>query len=141
MLAGFGLLVATVVLIPSVWFACFRFGMSDNVDELVANLGIVPKTIGIGLLGYARPHSDSARRVFARHQACVRARGLGCVLRRHRKHRVRGLARDPALRCRARYPELALFNLHPLLRGVGSVPLSAAVIGLLVQSTLAIAIL
>lgn len=52
-LAGYGFLVATLVVAGPVLLACFRLGLSDDTDQLVTYLPIVPKALGIGLLAAA----------------------------------------------------------------------------------------
>ncbi len=52
-LAGYGFLVATLLVIGPVLLACFRLGLSDDTDQLVHYLPIVPKALGIGLLAAA----------------------------------------------------------------------------------------
>jgi hypothetical protein len=49
-LAGYGFLVATLVLIGPMLLACFRLGMSDDTDQLVSYLVILPKVLALGLL-------------------------------------------------------------------------------------------
>ncbi len=49
-LAGFGLLVASIVLVPPFLLALFRLGMSDDIDDAIAHLNIIPETLAIGLL-------------------------------------------------------------------------------------------
>lgn len=52
-LMGYGFLVATIVVIGPVLLACFRLGLSDDADQLISYLPIVPKTLAIGLLATA----------------------------------------------------------------------------------------
>lgn len=146
-LAGFGILVATIVLIPPVLLACFRLGMSENVDQLVANLGILPKTIAIGLLGTlaytAIPLAVSSlvtRRAYALAVWATYYVVLGNMafaISHATSPNVAAIDIPTAMQT----VSFELFNLHPLLRGFGQVPLAAAVTGLLVQSAVAIAIL
>jgi len=49
-LAGYGFLVATIVLIGPLTIACFRLGLSDDTDQLVGYLMILPKIIAVGLV-------------------------------------------------------------------------------------------
>jgi hypothetical protein len=49
-LAGFGMLVATIVLVPPVLLVGLRLGLSDNLDDLVAHLHLMPKVLAIGAL-------------------------------------------------------------------------------------------
>ena len=49
-LAGYGFLVGTLVVIGPLLVALFRLGMSDDTDQFLKYLPIVPKIIGIGLL-------------------------------------------------------------------------------------------
>ena len=49
-IAGYGALVATLVLIPPLLLAGFRLGMSESVDQLLDNLVILPKVLAIGAL-------------------------------------------------------------------------------------------
>jgi hypothetical protein len=49
-LAGYGTLVATVVLGGPLLLAFFRLGLSDTTDQLLDNLVIVPKILAIGTL-------------------------------------------------------------------------------------------
>lgn len=49
-LAGLGMLVATVVLVPPFLLACFRLGMCDSMADLVAHLHILPKVLLVGSL-------------------------------------------------------------------------------------------
>lgn len=49
-LAGYGFLVATIVLVGPLLLACFRCGMSTGTDGLVDNLIIVPKVLVISVL-------------------------------------------------------------------------------------------
>jgi hypothetical protein len=47
-LAGYGLLVATLALAGPLLLACFRLGMSEDTDQLVDYLVILPKVLAIG---------------------------------------------------------------------------------------------
>lgn len=47
-LAGYGTLVASLVFLPPLLLACFRLGLSDNLDDLVAHLPLLAKTIAVG---------------------------------------------------------------------------------------------
>jgi len=49
-LAGYGFLVATIVMIGPFLLACFRLGLSDNTDQLISYLHILPKILLLGLL-------------------------------------------------------------------------------------------
>jgi ABC-type transport system involved in multi-copper enzyme maturation permease subunit len=49
-IAGYGFLVATIVLFGPLLIACLRLGLSDDTDQMVSYLHILPKIIGIGLL-------------------------------------------------------------------------------------------
>jgi hypothetical protein len=49
-LAGYGLLVATLLVVGPVMLTAFRLGMSQDTDELIHLLPMVPKILGIGLL-------------------------------------------------------------------------------------------
>lgn len=49
-LAGYGFLVATLVLVGPFLLACFRLGMSDDTDQLVHYLPILGKALAIGAL-------------------------------------------------------------------------------------------
>lgn len=49
-LAGYGFLVATLVLVGPFLLALFRLGMADDTDQLIKYLPILPKIIGVGLL-------------------------------------------------------------------------------------------
>lgn len=48
--AGYGFLVATLVLFAPLLLACFRLGLSDDTDQLVQYLDVVPKTLAITAL-------------------------------------------------------------------------------------------
>lgn len=49
-LAGLGTLMATLLILPPFLLACLRLGLSDDLDDLVAHLTILPKILGLGLL-------------------------------------------------------------------------------------------
>jgi len=49
-LAGYGFLVATLVMVPPLVLAGFRLGLCDNVDQVVSYLWILPKTLAVGAL-------------------------------------------------------------------------------------------
>jgi hypothetical protein len=49
-LAGYGLLVATIVVAGPFLIACLRLGLSADTTELVDNLAILPKILAVGLL-------------------------------------------------------------------------------------------
>ncbi len=49
-LAGYGFLVATIVIIGPLLLACFRVGMSTGTDTVVDNLVILPKVLAISVL-------------------------------------------------------------------------------------------
>lgn len=49
-LAGYGLLVATIVLGPVLLLTALRLGFSEDLDQLVATAHIVPKALGVALL-------------------------------------------------------------------------------------------
>ena len=49
-LAGYGILVGTLVLVGPFLLACFRLGLSDDTDQLITYLGILPKVLMIGAL-------------------------------------------------------------------------------------------
>src|SRR5262249_13718645 len=50
-LAGFGLLVASIVLIAPFVVIWFRLGLSESADDLVAHLHMLPKILVVGALG------------------------------------------------------------------------------------------
>ena len=52
-LMGYGFLVATLVLFGPLLLACFRLGLSDDTDQLISYLPILPKVLAIGLLATA----------------------------------------------------------------------------------------
>ena len=146
-LAGFGTLVATIVLVPPLLLACFRVGMSDDTDQLVKNLWIVPKTIVIGLLGTlaytAMPLAISSLVTKRRYALALWATYYLII-----GNMAFGLARviTPGLAAldiptAMLTVSLNLFDLHPLLRGFGGMSVDTAVIGLLLQSAIGIAIL
>ncbi len=146
-LAGFGTLVATILLVPPLLLACFRIGMSETVDQMVDNLVIIPKTIVIGLLGtlayttlpLALSSLVSKRRyalaLWAAYYVIVgnMAFGLSHVI----SPKLAALDIPSAMLT----VSFELFELNPLLRGFGQMTLDVAVIGLLVQSGLGIALL
>jgi hypothetical protein len=49
-LAGLGVLVGTIVMVPPLVLACFRLGLSDSTDDLIAHLWILPKVAAVGAL-------------------------------------------------------------------------------------------
>ena len=49
-LAGYGTLVATIVFVPPLLLAGLRLGLCDNLDDLVAHLHLLPKTLAVGAL-------------------------------------------------------------------------------------------
>jgi hypothetical protein len=49
-LAGYGLLVGSLVLVGPLLLACFRIGMSSDSDQFVHNLSILGKVLAIGAL-------------------------------------------------------------------------------------------
>jgi ABC-2 type transport system permease protein len=146
-LVGFGTLVATIMLVPPLLLACFRLGMYDNFDEVLAHLDIIPKTIAVGLLGTlaytAMPLALSslvakrryALALWAAYYVIIGNMAFGI------SHATSpGLA---ALDLPSAMITISfqLFDLHPLLRGFGKMTLEQAVIGLVVQSAIGIAIL
>jgi hypothetical protein len=146
-LAGFGTLVATIILVPPLLLACFRLGMSDDVDQLVAHLMTIPKTIAVGLLGTlaytAIPLALSslvakrryALALWAAYYVIVGNMAFGIS---HVTSPNLAALDIPSAILTVSYE---LFDLHPLLRGFGEMSLDVAVVGLLVQSALAIALL
>ncbi len=146
-LAGFGTLVATIMLVPPLLLACFRLGMSDSVDQLVANLDIIPKTLVVGLLGTlaytAVPLALSslvakrryALALWAAYYVIVGNMAFGIS---HVTSPSLAALDIPSAMLTVSFE---LFDLNPLLRGFGKMTLEVAVIGLLVQSGLAIALL
>ena len=146
-LAGFGTLVATIMLVPPLLLACFRLGMSDSVDQLVANLSILPKTIAVGLIGTlaytAMPLALSslvakrryALALWAAYYVIVGNMAFGIS---HVTSPSLAALDIPSAMLTVSFE---LFDLNPLLRGFGKMTLDVAVTGLLVQSGLAIALL
>lgn len=49
-LAGYGVLVATIVLVGPFLLACFRLGLADDTDQAIEYLHILPKIAAIGAL-------------------------------------------------------------------------------------------
>jgi hypothetical protein len=146
-LAGLGTLVATILLVPPLLLACFRLGMSDDVDQLLANLVIIPKTIAVGLLGTLAytamplalsslvPKRRYALALWAAYYVVIGNMALGI-----------STVTTPALAVldlptAMLTVSFELFDLHPLLRGFGRMSLDVAVIGLLLQSAVAIGLL
>jgi hypothetical protein len=146
-LAGFGTLVATIVLLPPLLLACFRLGMSDNVDQLVANLHTLPKTLAVGLLAtlaYTTVPLALSSLVAKRRYALALWAAYYLII----GNMAFGISHvtSPALAAldipsAMLTVSFELFDLNPLLRGFGMMTLDVAVIGLLVQSGIAIAIL
>jgi hypothetical protein len=146
-LVGFGTLVATIVLVPPVLLACFRLGMYDDLDQVIAHLDILPKAIGVGLLATlaytAMPLALSslvakrryALALWAAYYVIVGNMAFGISLA---TSSGLGALDIPTAMITVSFQ---LFDLHPLLRGFGKMSLDQAVIGLLVQSAIGIAIL
>jgi hypothetical protein len=146
-LAGYGTLVATIILVPPLLLACFRLGMSDNLDEVVANLDTIPKTIAVGLLGTlaytAMPLALSslvtkrryALALWAAYYLIVGNMAFGIS---YVTSPVVAALDIPSAMLTVSYD---LFDLNPLLRGFGRMTLGIALIGLLLQSALGIALL
>jgi hypothetical protein len=146
-LAGVGLLVASIVLVPPLLLALFRLGMCDNLDDAVAHLHILPKVLVVGGLATrvytAVPLAMSslvgnrryALALWAMYYLIVGnlAFGLSHVLGRS----LAVVDIPTALQT----VTFDMFELHPLLRGFGGLSLDTAIIGLLVQAGLAIALL
>jgi ABC-2 type transport system permease protein len=148
-LAGFGILVASLVLVPPVLLALFRLGMCEDWGDVIAHLHLVPQAFVVGLLATlaytAMPLALSslvgnrryALALWAAYYLIFGHIALGLSLVIHP-----GLA---ALDIAASMQIIAyeLFDVHPLLRKVfyGQLSFEAAVIGVLAQSTLAILIL
>jgi hypothetical protein len=49
-LAGYGFLVGTILVIGPLLLALFRLGMSDDMDQFLKYLPIVPKIVAVGML-------------------------------------------------------------------------------------------
>ena len=146
-LVGFGTLVATIVLLPPLLLACLRLGLSDDVDQLIANLHLLPKTLAIGLLAtlayttvpLALSSLVGKRRyalaLWAAYYVIIGNMAFGI------SHVTSPSIAAIDLPTAVITVSYELFHLHPLLRGFGDLSLQAAVIGLIVQSVLGIAIL
>jgi ABC-2 type transport system permease protein len=146
-LAGFGTLVASIMLVPPLLLACFRLGMYDTLDEMLANLDILPKAIAVGglaTLAYtAVPLALSsfvgkpryALALWAAYYVIVGNMAFG--ISHATTPGIAALDIPSALIT----VSFHLFDLHPLLRGFGKMSLDQAVIGLVVQSAVAVAIL
>jgi hypothetical protein len=146
-LAGFGMLMATVLLVPPLLLACFRVGMSNDVDQLLRNLKIIPKTIAVGLLGTlaytAMPLALSslvgkrryALALWAAYYVIIGNMAFGIS---HVTTPSLAALDLPSAMLTVSYE---LFDLSPLLRGFGKMTLEVAVTGLLLQSALGIALL
>jgi hypothetical protein len=146
-LAGFGMLMATILLVPPLLLACFRVGMSNDVDQLLRNLKIIPKTIVVGLLGTlaytAMPLALSslvakrryALALWAAYYVIIGNMAFGLS---HVTSPSLAALDLPSAMLTVSYE---LFDLSPLLRGFGKMTLDVAVTGLLVQSALGIALL
>ena len=146
-IAGFGTLVATILLVPPLLLACFRLGMSDNVDQLLANLNTIPKTIVVGLLGTlaytVMPLAISSLVAKRRYALALWAAYyviIGNMAFGISQVTTPGLAALDIPTAMLTV-SLNLFDLHPLLRGFGKMTLDAAIIGLLVQSAIGIGVL
>lgn len=148
-LAGLGLLVASLVLVPPVLLALFRLGLCENLDDVVAHLHLVPKAMFVGALATlvftALPLAASslaanrgyALALWAAYYLIVGSIAVGLS--------QLGMPMLAALDIASAIQVIAydLFELHPLLREkwFGHLSMEQAVIGLLVQAAVAVAIL
>jgi hypothetical protein len=147
-LAGFGLLVASIVLVPPLLLALFRLGMCENLDDVIAHLHLIPKVLAVGLLATlvytALPLALSslvgnrryALALWAAYYVIVGNIAFGL-----------SFAVSPTLAVfdiptALQSVTFELFDIHPLLRrGFGNLSYDTALVGLLVQGAIAIAIL
>jgi hypothetical protein len=146
-LAGFGTLMATILIVPPLLLVCFRLGMSESVDQLVGNLDMIPKVIAVGLIGTLAytaiplalsslmPKRRYALALWAAYYLIIGNMAFGLS---HVTSPIVAALDIPSAMLTVSFE---LFEMTPLLRGFGKMTLEVAVVGLLVQSALAIAIL
>jgi hypothetical protein len=146
-LAGYGILVGSVIMIPLVLLSALRLGLSATTDELVAHLSVLPKALAVGALATvvytAMPLAVSAiinnrRYALALWAAYyIVAGNIISVIGITTKSDV-GVLHLPTALNSITYD---LFDVS-MFKGLGAdVDTTTAVIGLLVQSGIAIAIL
>lgn len=148
-LAGLGLLVASLVLVPPLLLALFRLGLCDDLDDVLAHLHLVPQALFVGALATlaytALPLAASSLAGNRRYALALWAAYymiVGHIALAVSKVTLPGLA---ALDIATALQVIAydLFDLHPILRNAwySHLTFGAAVAGLLAQGAFAIAIL
>lgn len=147
-LAGFGLLVASIVLVPPLLLALFRIGMCEDLDDVIAHLHLVPKALAVGLLATlvytAMPLALSSLVGNRRYALALWAAYYVIVgnIAFALSWSVSPIFAVIDIPTAMQTITFELFDIHPLLRrGFGRLSFDTAIIGLLVQVGLAIAIL
>lgn len=147
-LAGLGLLVASLVLVPPFLLAVFRLGMCEDLDDVIAHLHLLPQALlvgGLATLAYTALPLALSSLIGNRRYALALWAAYYMIF----GHLALGLSQVihpslAALDIAASVQVVAyhVFDVHPLLRNVfyGRMPFDAALIGLVVQSALAIGI-
>lgn len=148
-LAGFGLLVASLVLVPPFLLAVFRLGMCQDLDDVVAHLHLLPKALlvgGLATVAYTAMPLALSSLVGNRRYALALWAAYYMIV----GHIALGLSQlfwaplgvfDIATAIQVIAYDL--FDLHPILGKAwyGHLTVNAAVIGLVAQSAIAIGIL
>lgn len=146
-LAGYGLQVATLVIVGPLILAGMRLGLAVSNGEIIERLDIIPKVLAVGLLATLTyttvplaisaliPNKRYALAAWAAYYVVVGGIATGIALK------VAPIVGVIDLQMALQSVTLQLFDVK-IVRGPSiDIPLAAAVIGILVQSALAIGVI
>jgi hypothetical protein len=145
-LAGYGLQVATIVIIGPLVLAGMRLGFSASTEELVEHLDILPKVIGVGLLAtlaYTTVPLAISALIPNRRYALAMWAAYYIVIGNIMTVIATKVSSNLAivdLQATLQSITFQLFDVQVLRGRFAEVPLTIAIVGILAQSALAIAI-